>query len=61
MLKLVPLLLALGLAQAKPYDEVMAKKLLPLASAAYAYNPQNCVGNAFKDGKVGWVMDFKWV
>jgi hypothetical protein len=38
--------------EAKPYDEKMAKKILPLASAAYSKNPKLCLGNAYQNAEV---------
>ncbi|KAI6170798.1 Lipase-3 domain-containing protein [Aphelenchoides bicaudatus] len=38
--------------EAKPYDETMAKKILPLASAAYTDDPVPCIKTAYSNAEL---------
>ncbi|KAI6242305.1 Lipase domain containing protein [Aphelenchoides fujianensis] len=46
------LLLLVPLACAQPYDEQLAKRMLPLAAAAYSAKPEECLANRFNNAEL---------
>ncbi|KAI6243382.1 Class 3 lipase protein [Aphelenchoides fujianensis] len=46
------LLLSISLIRAQPYDEQLAKRMLPLAAAAYSAKPEECLAHRFNNAEL---------